>query len=182
MNKLLNFINISLENCGKSYRIVLFTNEEELFEMINNDANECHKISTDFRELIGDHTAELYIVLAFEKEKLASYLAFSIEESENYGDNFIMLKMSCTNIDFRRRGLSTVLRLVPLYFAAEQGIQFVASDANKESGALLRKKFGFTVTDDYLEQFNYDANSYIDMFSPAAKKMIDKYVNTLSCM
>ena len=158
-----------MENIIRQINTVL--NKYHLFlfedEMINDFLafisleEDCHQI--DHPLIYENNTIKTFSVMAVSKKKIVSYLTFSVEKSEISNDMFVQINYTCTKMDNRRKGLSTLLRILPIMYAYENGINFVVSDTNAKSSGLLKHKFGFTITDNYIDKFNWDANAYLDI-------------------
>lgn len=140
------------------------------------ESSDCHKVPSP--EIIDDHTIEVFPILMFDKAgQLLAYLTFSVEESAYVAEpfKFVKIVLTCTGTAFRRRGFSTILRMVPFSYAIWNNIRYIASDTNEASYSLL-KKFGFVRSDEYIQDFNYEANAYVDVFAtPAIKNAVDNF-------
>ena len=89
-----------------------------------------------------------------DKSNVVSYLIFSFKELQELKIKTIHIDFSCTDAYFRRKGLSVLLRLIPIWFAIEfnkktqnlyDTFQFITSQTVVQgSESLLINKFGFT--------------------------------------
>lgn len=129
----------------------------------------------------------LVYVLAMLKGKVVGYLAFKVFKKPI---PYIEIAFSCTEKENRRKGLSVILRLVPMILALDTGINLILSDANEMSGPLLVKKFGFTWnsgdgTGDYIEKYGNlvewqtSPTAYLDMRDNTVKKNTITLVNKM---
>jgi hypothetical protein len=167
----------SLDKCfegkegGNPYDIrCLYTeNFETIKKIFSVEGNECHTLST----LCDDPTAiRCFGAMVLDKKtrKIASYLLFSQKTviksvlaylpPGEYPD-FVNIDYLCTPTEYRRRGLSVLLQYIPILYAMRENMP-VSADTNELSAPLLINKFGFTNEEDYLPQYNYMANTYLE--------------------
>ncbi len=166
---ILTKLNTHLSDCS-TYSLSCFTMDqtELLNEMyaLAKDTDDCH----DIQRMLGyvetdNQTVKYYLIAAHDSKtgNMVSYITFSLELSTTHGFQFVLINFACTNIDNRRKGLSIMLILVPMMFARDNRIQFVVADTNVKSAGLLKKYYGFTITQDYQDIFNYVGKSWIDV-------------------
>lgn len=115
--------------------------------------------TTDFDDEIEDGNALIAIATPNNDDnKIVSYLIFSFKKMELFNLKLIKIDFSCTDVYFRRSGLSTLLRLIPIWFARLYNLTtpnsvdrytFIASETVVlASRKLLIDKFGFVVPKD----------------------------------
>ena len=134
-------------------------------------ADDCHKNINTCDD--SDAATEKCFAVAIEgPHAIESYLTFTVERNEMDGSRFVLINFSCTKRDKRRIGLSMILRLIPFLYAKESGIPCVASDTNEKSSGLLIHKYGFQRSDDYLQRFNWAANTWVETASPEFARVL----------
>ena len=123
--------------------------------------SDCHAIKLDDCNLT-------YVYLRHQASgKVVTYLAFKIFSTPV---QYIDMVWGCTGLEHRRKNLSTILRMVPIMMALQLQA-LVVSDANKLSGGLLKKRFGFVYNEngDYQEDIGNLVNwqssptAYLDL-------------------
>lgn len=142
---------------------------DQIQELIDRQ-KDCHQsvICTDSCvELSG-------VYITDPNHNVVSYITFTREQSDLTGEEFVLINFSCTRIDHRRKGLSRIIRLIIMVYALHHNIRYVASDVNEQSGQMAKKYFNFTLGNEYIPLFNYEATSYIDLKDPKHQKYIDK--------
>ena len=195
--------NSFLTNCNTSFRLTVIEMNPKWVKKLDSFSkysSDCHPVGNNIK----------HAVVAFEKEsnEIVSYVSFSVltgtlskmpniksfvkDYIENKGDiyiNSIILQFSCTITKYRKKGLSTLLRLLIITFAIKDGYDSVLSATNDKSGTLLRDKFGFEVKEDDEENF---LNSYflpelylsngilINAKLTLKSQNLEKYSNTFS--
>lgn len=135
-----------VDECEKPFRIAMLDDAAEIQRYLrplidaNKDAG-CHQISADF-------FTDVMTLAAFstrgDREAAVAYLTFSYHDDYAPGSPIVHIEFACTDAGFRKYGLSQVLRCVVIEFAIGANARYITSDANKDSGAILRDKFGFT--------------------------------------
>lgn len=82
-----------------------------------------------------------HYVLAHSDNVLVSYLSFRIITVGK--TKALEMSFSCSHLDYRRKGLSKLLRACAIIVAKRASCKYVISDANELSGPMLRDTFGF---------------------------------------
>jgi hypothetical protein len=157
---------------SKNLEIVLIEDEgdEPIMELTRNNRDQgCIDV---FFSLEGTPC-----LLIYDNGVPAAYLYFSLDETPD-GEYYIGFNLSCTDIHFRRRRLSTFLRMVIfLYAISDPNISYVASDANQFSFALLQK-YGFEGRiKHYLETFNNSFSIYVSTSSGVLHQRVYDFFN-----
>lgn len=141
-------INVFLEKCAFQYKIecMKVNRKDDIKQMI--EMSKCHsQAESDVIE--PDTSADIINVLAIHKQtgKVASFLSW--ENYKNKKVKLIYIMWSCTKIDDRRKGLSTLLRMVPIMYGIHHKFDYVVADTNEQSSPLLVNKFGFEYQETY---------------------------------
>ncbi len=172
---LLSQINRMLAECSE-YRLECFSTKKQhkklKLMLETNKAHGCHFHSDMFQ--LGDNGEQLFIIAALKGESVGSYISYTLENHYS-GDptrRYIHINFTCTSIDHRNQRLSIILRMLPMLKAKILGVTYVSSDTHEMSKTLLKKYFGFTVTPDFQENFNYEANSWVDITTPEFHKIL----------
>lgn len=113
------------------------------------------------------------------KKGILSYITFTKEVSDETGQEYIHINDSCTNLSYRRIGLSTILRMFPLLYAKYNKIPYVTSYASTAASKAVLKKMGFHVYEDFIGKFNWEANSYFDFSDKDADEILEKLLQKL---
>ncbi len=148
---------------GYQIRIYDKTFSKKIIKLLK-DTSDCHKFNMRELEIDMDNGKALIILaVPLLSKDPVSYLVFSFKRNDLFSYREIHIEFSCTDKYFRRSGLSTLLRLIPIWFAIEfnktvkkkeDRFNFITSQAVAESSQkLLEIKFGFDVNndEDYLD-------------------------------
>ncbi len=155
---------------SKGYQIALARPKdmEAVYEFVDaNVKHDCMEID------LSDYT----VLYAFDmqSEKIVAHLAIALDSTPD-GEEFIAIGMSCTDIDHRRRRLTSYLRLaVFLYAIQDPNVQYIASDVNSSSKAVL-EKFGFVgEVGGFLEKFNWIYSSFVETNDPVFVARVEQF-------
>ena len=163
-----NIINYVNQFIPEKYTITPFENKYKT--LVNNftmDEKDCHQ---DVVSLPG------LLIFNNENNELMAYVTYSFEKTSE-GEEFLGINLSCTSLKYRRRQLSTYLRIVLFLYSIQNNIKYIASDVNPSSQSLLRK-FGFKgKIDVYLEQFNWTYTSSVNTNNFKFKKAVNDFFN-----
>lgn len=168
IRKVQDKLDTCFEDNPYSIRCVYTDDYEKIKDIFSVKENNCHTLDS----LCSKEAKSCFSVVMFMKDtqEIASYLLFTQNQvsdgSKKFlpeGDypDYIHIEYSCTPIKYRRRGLSILLRYVPILFAMKENMS-ISSDTNRFSTRLLIDKFGFTKDEDYLGQFNFKADTYLE--------------------
>ena len=127
-----------LHQVNPLYKIMIYDDdgfEQQVDEMLQKN-QDCAFAS-------GWITNKSALVL-MENNRLASYMMFTTEVNR-LGETFLAMQVSCTDKAYRSKRLSTFLRMILFLYAIFADLDFLVSNANTSSYALL-KKYGFEGT------------------------------------
>lgn len=170
LNKIIDELQINnlLEKCGQRYSIRCFSMEDapEIRDLITQTQKIYKKgqvgrcFTTDTWDMNHEKNRNFYSLVAVNNEgTVISYLSFSIWLNSEGKYDFLLLNDSCTKIDERRRGISMLLRYIPIAYAYQYNFTYVGSDTkNVLSRNLLVSKFGFT---DLMDPLDLDFIKFI---------------------
>jgi len=132
---------------------------------------EIHKDTvTEFSSIESDCMVSVFrnpglLIYQEESNELAGYLFFSCNTTSLDIKPYIGLDLSCTAVKYRRKGLSTYLRMVCFIYAIRTKQKYIASDVNKDSLKLLQK-FGFNgAVGEFIENFEWYYTAFVDVKS-----------------
>jgi hypothetical protein len=169
IQQVINYVN---QFIPKNYTIISFKEQHKtlLYDFIKEE-KDCHdaKISPPGLLIFNNLNDELM-----------AYIAYSInitnetrEDLEH--EQFLGIDLSCTGIKYRRKQLSTYLRIVLFLYAIQNNIKYIASDVNPSSQSLL-KKFHFKGDiGNYLEEFNWIYSSRVNTNNTKFKKAVNDF-------
>ena len=141
---------------------------EAVYQNLTLPSN-CHSVKLD-------DCALTYVYLKHvNTQTIATYIAFALYRSPV---PYVDLVWGCTDRHHRRKGLSTLVRMVPIILALRLKLNLVVSDANQCSGPLLRNQFGFVWNDneEYVEhignllQWKSSPTAYLDLRNASVQK------------
>lgn len=163
MNSIIKYVN---EFIPQNYKIVLYDNKyNSLVNDFTIEEKSCHQMKINPPGL-----------LIFDKptNQLMAYITYSTDYTFK-NEKYITIDMSCTGEKYRRKRLSTYLRMVIFLYAIQNDIKYIASDVNNESLKLL-KKYGFKgEIGNYLEQFNWSYTAFVKTSNTKFKKEVNKF-------
>lgn len=110
-------------------------------------------VNNDYYDILDKRFENVYTVIArsvYNKARVVSYLSFSMHRycvtENNRRVDLVRMESSCTDRAHRNRGLSIVLRIVPILFARINRYDLVGADVVEESQQLLVEKCGMRLT------------------------------------
>jgi hypothetical protein len=183
--KTVSKINNWLSYCNKEYKL-----ECHLCDDIA-ETNEIYKnltIPSKCPDEKLDNCDHMYVYLRNENKQVLSYIGFKIFKKPIL---YIDILWGCTDKDHRRKGLSTIILMIPVILALDLNIGLILSDSNELSGPLLEKKFGFIYnggpkgTGEYIEElgnlveWQSSPTSYIDLSDDNNKKKTIRIIKEL---
>lgn len=170
IQQVINYVN---QFIPQNYTIISFEDKHKklVYDFIREE-KDCHdaKISPPGLLIINNINNELM-----------AYIAYSINiTNETLGEDldheqFLGIDLSCTGIKYRRKQLSTYLRIVLFLYAIQNNIKYIASDVNPSSQSLL-KKFHFKGDiGNYLEEFNWIYSSRVNTNNTKFRKAVNDF-------
>jgi hypothetical protein len=183
IRKVQDKLDTCFEDNPYSIRCVYTDDYKKIKHIFSIDKNACHKLDG----LCDLKAKSCFSAVVFMKEtgEIASYVLFSEQEvskdmkrflPEGTYPDFINIDFICTPLKYRRRGLALLLQYVPVLFAMKENMS-VSAQTNEGSGPLLQR-LGFTKTDDFLGQFNFNADTYLEP-TIDNKKFVDQMFNDI---
>jgi len=140
-------------------------------QMMNQDNKEY-----DCMDISNVSGGDALLAIHSETNSIAAYLFFTAGTTRNSNKGYVAIALSCTDKKYRRKRLSTYLRMTLFLAAIQDGnAQFIVSDVNADSHRLL-SKYGFKGDiAEYLEDFNWEYTMYVDIDKPKFRKGVDDF-------
>jgi hypothetical protein len=177
-------INRILEKSSNNlYMIECYQSGDNELQQLANKNSDCYSIEENWQSNFVVLTRDIT-----DNDKIVSFVSFGIYShavlpNEETGD-VVRMEHSCTDKKHRNRGLSVVLRLVPVLFAQLSGIRFITSHAVAEgSQSLLKNKYGFKIYSTpkkfYACSHTYFYNAILDLKNDDTAKIRNLTLNVL---
>jgi len=162
-----------LRNCDSEYTLKLIQNPVPL-------ESDCHTG-------ILEKGKNEYTIGVYTGTKLVSYLSFNVYPK------VIHIMYSCTKIDYRRKKLNLILRLLLIEVAYRLKVKYIVSYTNNASGGLLEQFNARKLKTPFPEEINKlidylgviskesihgGINSIIELNDPETKKMVGDLRNS----